>query len=84
MVHRRLTSDFFTLSAAESDWAPVENTLGAMHVTKAPLSWCSTLCPLLGRPSGGEALVGMEWFDGSGPAGGCDAGVTQRAGLARD
>jgi hypothetical protein len=26
----------------------------------------------------------MEWFDGSGPAGGCDAGVTQRAGLAHD
>jgi len=58
MVHRRLTSDFFTLSAAESDWAPVENTLGAMHVTKAPLSWCSTLCPLLGRPSGGG---GFSW-----------------------
>jgi len=84
MVHRRLTSDFFTLSAAESDWAPVENTLGAMYVTKARSLGVARSAPYSGDPPVGEALVGMEWFDGSGPAGGWDAGVTQRAGLTRD
>ncbi len=48
----------FAMSGAESDWAPVENalTLGAIHVTKVPLSWCSSLCPYPGEPSGGSGF----------------------------
>lgn len=58
------TSDFFTRRAAQRAWAPVENGLAdhgvtAIHVTKAPLSWCSTLCPVPGEPSGGGGFGGF-------------------------
>jgi hypothetical protein len=48
------TSDF-SMSGAQSDWAPVENALGAIHVGKVvPSSWCSSdACPYPGEPSGG-------------------------------
>ncbi len=54
----------FVASGAESDWAPVENGLAdhgvtAIHVTKAPLSWCSTVCPYPGEPSGGGGFGGF-------------------------
>ncbi|HUY48150.1 MAG TPA: hypothetical protein VMV92_20875 [Streptosporangiaceae bacterium] len=47
------TSNSFSTSGAESDWAPVENGLAAIQVTNVPLSWCSTICSIPGQPSGG-------------------------------
>jgi hypothetical protein len=50
----------FSTSAAESDWAPVENGLGGIQVTKAPFSWCSTICTPPGQYHGG----GFPFGDG--------------------
>lgn len=52
------TSDFFTISAAESDWGLVENRLGGIHVSKAPYSWCSTICTPPGQSHGGGFSFG--------------------------
>jgi hypothetical protein len=53
------TSNFAAMSAAESAWLPVENGLNAIHVSQAPASWCSTLCPYPGEPSGGGGFGGF-------------------------
>jgi hypothetical protein len=52
------------MSAAESAWLPVENGLNAIHVSQAPASWCSTLCPYPGEPSGGGGFGGF-WVAGT-------------------
>jgi hypothetical protein len=53
------TSSSFSMSGAESDWAPVENGLATIHVTSVPLSWCSTFCPVPGQPSGGGGFTSV-------------------------
>jgi hypothetical protein len=55
------TNDTFSMSAAESEWASVENGLTAIHVGKVPVSWCNSFCPVPGQPDGGG---GFSFGDG--------------------
>ncbi len=53
----------YALSAAQADWAPVENLGDAIQVTNIPDSWCSFSCPPPGQPSGGGGFGGFGGGD---------------------